>query len=53
LRDGLAALANEHSIAVRQSGPPQMPLIHKNAPQRDPTIDESGAVLGENGEIAE
>jgi glutamate-1-semialdehyde 2,1-aminomutase len=27
LREGLAALANEHGIAIRQSGPPQMPLM--------------------------
>jgi glutamate-1-semialdehyde 2,1-aminomutase len=27
LREGLAALADEHGIAVRQSGPPQMPLM--------------------------
>jgi glutamate-1-semialdehyde 2,1-aminomutase len=27
LREGLAALANDHGIAIRQSGPPQMPLL--------------------------
>ena len=27
LREGLASLANQHGIAVRQSGPPQMPLM--------------------------
>ena len=27
LRDGLATLANQHGIAIRQSGPPQMPLV--------------------------
>lgn len=27
LRDGLASLANQHGIAIRQSGPPQMPLM--------------------------
>jgi glutamate-1-semialdehyde 2,1-aminomutase len=27
LREGLAALAKEHDIAIRQSGPPQMPLM--------------------------
>jgi hypothetical protein len=27
LREGLASLANEHGIAIRQSGPPQMPLM--------------------------
>ena len=27
LRDGLAALAKEHGLAIRQSGPPQMPLM--------------------------
>jgi glutamate-1-semialdehyde 2,1-aminomutase len=27
LRDGLASLAKEHGIAIRQSGPPQMPLM--------------------------
>jgi glutamate-1-semialdehyde 2,1-aminomutase len=27
LREGLAALANEHGIPIRQSGPPQMPLM--------------------------
>ncbi|MEZ5819220.1 MAG: aminotransferase class III-fold pyridoxal phosphate-dependent enzyme [Bradyrhizobium sp.] len=27
LREGMAALADRHGIAIRQSGPPQMPLI--------------------------
>ena len=27
LRDRLATLANQHGIAIRQSGPPQMPLV--------------------------
>src|SRR4029453_13051025 len=27
LRDGLASLAKEHGLAIRQSGPPQMPLM--------------------------
>ena len=27
LREGLAALADEHGIVIRQSGPPQMPLM--------------------------
>jgi glutamate-1-semialdehyde 2,1-aminomutase len=27
LREGLASLAKEHGIAIRQSGPPQMPLM--------------------------
>jgi glutamate-1-semialdehyde 2,1-aminomutase len=27
LRDGLASLAKEHGISIRQSGPPQMPLM--------------------------
>ena len=27
LRDGMATLARQHGIAIRQSGPPQMPLI--------------------------
>jgi glutamate-1-semialdehyde 2,1-aminomutase len=27
LRAGLASLATEHGIAIRQSGPPQMPLM--------------------------
>ena len=27
LRDGLVSLAKEHGIAIRQSGPPQMPLM--------------------------
>jgi glutamate-1-semialdehyde 2,1-aminomutase len=27
LREGLAALASQHGIAIRQSGPPQMPLM--------------------------
>ena len=27
LREGLASLANENGIAIRQSGPPQMPLM--------------------------
>ena len=27
LREGLAALADRHGIAIRQSGPPQMPLM--------------------------
>ncbi|MDP1583291.1 MAG: aminotransferase class III-fold pyridoxal phosphate-dependent enzyme [Bradyrhizobium sp.] len=27
LRDGLAALADQHGVAIRQSGPPQMPLV--------------------------
>jgi glutamate-1-semialdehyde 2,1-aminomutase len=27
LREGVATLANQHGIAIRQSGPPQMPLI--------------------------
>jgi len=27
LRDGLAALAQAHGVKLRQSGPPQMPLI--------------------------
>jgi len=27
LREGLASLANDHGLAIRQSGPPQMPLM--------------------------
>jgi glutamate-1-semialdehyde 2,1-aminomutase len=27
LRDGLAAQAADHGLAIRQSGPPQMPLL--------------------------
>ncbi|MBI5320509.1 aminotransferase class III-fold pyridoxal phosphate-dependent enzyme [Bradyrhizobium sp.] len=27
LREGMAALADRHGVAIRQSGPPQMPLI--------------------------
>lgn len=27
LRDGLAVLADQHGVAIRQSGPPQMPLV--------------------------
>jgi glutamate-1-semialdehyde 2,1-aminomutase len=27
LREGLVSLAKEHSLAIRQSGPPQMPLM--------------------------
>jgi glutamate-1-semialdehyde 2,1-aminomutase len=27
LRDGLTSLAKEHGLAIRQSGPPQMPLM--------------------------
>jgi glutamate-1-semialdehyde 2,1-aminomutase len=27
LREGMAMLARQHGIAIRQSGPPQMPLI--------------------------
>jgi glutamate-1-semialdehyde 2,1-aminomutase len=27
LREGLASLANDHGVAIRQSGPPQMPLM--------------------------
>lgn len=40
LRAGLAALADEHGIAIRQSGPPQMPLMLFDA---DPEVRKGRA----------
>jgi glutamate-1-semialdehyde 2,1-aminomutase len=37
LREGLASLANENDIAIRQSGPPQMPLMLFDA---DPDVSK-------------
>jgi glutamate-1-semialdehyde 2,1-aminomutase len=37
LREGLASLANENGIAIRQSGPPQMPLMLFDA---DPDVSK-------------
>ena len=40
LREGLASLAKEHGIAIRQSGPPQMPLMLFEA---DPEVRQGRA----------
>src|SRR4051794_27436661 len=40
LRDGLASLANQNGIAIRQSGPPQMPLMLFDA---DPDVRKGRA----------
>lgn len=40
LREGLASLANQHGIAIRQSGPPQMPLMLFDA---DPDVKKGRA----------
>jgi len=40
LREGLAALADRHGIAIRQSGPPQMPLMLFDA---DPEVRKGRA----------
>ena len=40
LREGLAALANQNGIAIRQSGPPQMPLMLFDA---DPEVKKGRA----------
>jgi glutamate-1-semialdehyde 2,1-aminomutase len=40
LRDGLASLANQNGIAIRQSGPPQMPLMLFDA---DPEVRKGRA----------
>jgi glutamate-1-semialdehyde 2,1-aminomutase len=40
LREGLASLANENGIAIRQSGPPQMPLMLFDA---DPDVRKGRA----------
>ena len=42
LREGLASLANENGIAIRQSGPPQMPLMLFDA---DPDVKKGPGVL--------
>ena len=42
LREGLASLANQHGIAIRQSGPPQMPLMLFDA---DPDVKKGPGVL--------
>jgi glutamate-1-semialdehyde 2,1-aminomutase len=40
LREGLASLANQNGIAIRQSGPPQMPLMLFDA---DPDVKKGRA----------
>ena len=40
LREGLASLANQNGIAIRQSGPPQMPLMLFDA---DPEVKKGRA----------
>ena len=40
LREGLATLADQHGIAIRQSGPPQMPLMLFDA---DPEVRKGRA----------
>jgi glutamate-1-semialdehyde 2,1-aminomutase len=40
LRQGLASLAAQHGIAIRQSGPPQMPLMLFDA---DPDVKKGRA----------
>lgn len=44
LREGLASLANQNGIAIRQSGPPQMPLMLFDA---DPDVRKGRAFCSE------